>query len=159
MSLPIIEPPAADYEAEHRGLYRPLPEAHIGAIVQGSVEFHGLLAGGPQDSAEQVYEVRLLVGPCWRDVQNVVPKVTVDGVRNGNTNEGGITDWRVRNLSWDTVGECGPSGDESRIRLRFELCVQREHSQIVNLGYYLMANGRRLGAGGLNEPGPVRRQR
>lgn len=158
MAPPIIEPPASDFEPEHRGLYRPLPEAHIGAIVQGSVAFAGVLVGDEDDSFEKIYEVRLLVGPFWRDVQNVVPKVTVDGFRNNNADEDDIADWRIRNLSWDTVGEFGPSQDESRIRLRFEVFVQGEHSQVINLGYYLMASGRRLGEGGLSEPGPVKRQ-
>ena len=158
MALPIFEPNPGDYEAEYRGLYQPVPDAHQGAIVQGSVSFVGSLKGDEDDSLEKIYDVRLMVGPYWRDVQSVVPKVTIDGFRSINPDEDDIMDWRIRNLHWDTVGELGPNQDELRIRLRFEVFVQGEHAQVVTIGYFLLASGRRLGAGGLNQPGPVKQQ-
>jgi hypothetical protein len=67
-------------------------------------------------------------------------------------------EWNIHNLSWDTVGEFGPNQNELQIRLKFRVDIQGENEQIIRLGYYLLANGRRLGEGGLNQPGPVKQQ-
>lgn len=155
----IVEmPPVGTFEAEHRALYQPETEAHVGVIVQGSVHVAGVLEGNEDDSFEAIYDVRMMVGPLWRHVASVVPKVTIDGFRSTNPDQDDIMDWRVRNLTWDTVGELGPSNDELQIRLKFQVFVQGEHAQIVQLGYFLLASGRLLGEGGLNVPGPVKPQ-
>jgi hypothetical protein len=156
--MPIFEPQANKFEAEHRGLYQPETESHVGVIVQGCVDTGGNLIGNEDDSVSETYDVRLLVGPFWQGVSNVVPKVTIDGFYSSNPDEDDYMRWEVQNLSWDTVGEFGPNQDELRIRLKFQVVVQGENAQIVRLGYYLLAQGRRLGAGGLNAPGPVKQQ-
>jgi hypothetical protein len=88
----------------------------------------------------------------------VVPKVTIDGFRNTNADEDDQQKWEIKDLSWDTVGELGPANDELRIRLRANVLVRGQASQVIRLGYYLLARGRRLGQGGLGTPGPVRQQ-
>jgi hypothetical protein len=154
----IFEPQTSEFEAEHRGFFQPETEAHVGVIVQGSVKTRDHLNGNEDDNTVETYDVRLLVGPLWQHVGNVVPKVTIDGFDSTSPDEDDFMQWEVRNLSWDTVGELGPNNDELRIRLRFNVDIQGEHAQIVRLGYYLLASGRRLGQGGLNEPGPVKSQ-
>ena len=157
--MTIIElPQAGDFEAEHRGLYQPETEAHVGVIVQGSVKILDILKGNEEDDVVETYDVRLLVGPFWQDVKSVVPKVTIDGFDSTNPDQDNFMQWEVRNLSWDTLGEFGPSNDELRIRLKFKVDIRGEHAQIKRLGYYLLASGRGLGVGGLNEPGPVKKQ-
>ncbi len=154
----IFEPEASAFEAEHRGLFQPETEAHVGVIVQGSVDTLGHLKGNEDDQVVEAYDVRLLVGPFWRDVRNAVPKVTIDGFRSTSPDEDDFMWWEVKNLSWDTVGEFGPNQDELRIRLKFQVWIQGEHAQIVRLGYHLLASGRQLGEGGLGQPGPVKEQ-
>lgn len=158
----IVEPPAQAYEPEHRYQFRAQSPAGPHVVVQGSVDTFlnavGLLQGNPDDGQDNEYEVRLLVGPFWRDVQAVVPKVTIDGFRNTNADEDDQQKWEIKDLSWDTVGELGPANDELRIRLRANVLVRGQASQVIRLGYYLLARGRRLGQGGLGTPGPVRQQ-
>ena len=156
--MPIFEPPASEFEPEHRGLYQPETEAHVGVIVQGSVKTFPNLKGNADDNVEESYDVRLLVGPFWKHVNSVVPKVTIDGFYSSNPDEDDFMEWEVRNLSWDTVGEFGPNNDELRIRLKFTVNIMGEHAQIIRLGYYLLAAGRELGEGKLDEPGPVKKQ-
>lgn len=154
----LFEPPASAFEAEHRGLYQPEPGAHVGVIIQGSVGTKGHLKGNEWDQVVEAYDVRLLVGPFWEDVRSVVPKVTIDGFDSTNPDEDDFMQWEVSGLSWDTVGEFGPSQNELRIRLKFRVDIQGEYAQIVRLGYYLLASGRGLGVGGINAPGPVKQQ-
>ena len=156
--MAIVEPAASAFEAEHRGLYQPETEAHVGVIVQGSVDTHAKLIGNDDDGVIETYDVRLLVGPFWQDVKTVVPKVTIDGFKSTNPDEDDFMQWEIMNLTWDTVGEFGPNQNELRIRLNFQVFVRGAHSQIVRFGYYLLASGRRLGEGGLSEPGPVKQQ-
>jgi hypothetical protein len=87
-----------------------------------------------------------------------VPKVTIDGFFSTSPDEDDYMRWRIKNLTWDTQGEFGPSQDELRIRLKFTVDVQGEHAMVTQLGYYLLASGRRLGVGGISEPGPVKPQ-
>lgn len=156
--ITIEMPPAGEFEGEHRGLYQPETEAHVGVIVQGSVNTRDVLEGNEHDHTVESYNVRMLVGPFWRDVQSVVPKVTIDGFDSTSPDEDDFMQWEVQNLTWDTIGEFGPNQNELRIRLKFRVDVQGEHAQVIRLGYFLMASGRRLGEGGLNTPGPVKQQ-
>jgi hypothetical protein len=156
--MPIVEPPAGDFEAEYRGRYQPEPTSHVGVIVQGSVGLTSALHGDDDDDTQKSHDVRLLVGPFWQNVENVVPKVTIDGFFSTSPDEDDYMRWRVRDLTWDTQGEFGPNQDELRIRLKFTVDVQGEHAMVTQLGYYLLAGGRRLGVGGISEPGPVKPQ-
>ena len=151
-------PPSGNFEAEHRGFFQPETEAHVGVIVQGSVDTTDILKGNESDQHIETYDVRLLVGPLWQNVENVVPKVTIDRFHSSNPDQDDFMTWGVQNLTWDTIGELGPSNDELRIRLNFLVKIQGEYAQIKRLGYYLLASGRRLGVGGLNTPGPVKEQ-
>jgi hypothetical protein len=103
----IFEPPADSFEAEHRGRYQPVPTSHVGVIVQGSTGFGGYMLGNDDDSEFDTYDVRMLVGPFWRDVRSVVPKVTVDGFYSTNPDQDDYMRWKVRDLTWDTGGEFG----------------------------------------------------
>jgi hypothetical protein len=158
----IVEPPSQDYEPEHRYQFVAQSPSGPHVVVQGSVDtfLHavGYIQGNPNEGEDNEYDVRLEVGPFWRDVQAVVPKVTIDGFRNTNSDEDDQQKWEIKDLTWDTIGELGASNDELRIRLKMKVLVRGEVSQIIRLGYYLLARGRRLGAGGLNTPGPVRSQ-
>ena len=156
MAIIVEMPPSGDFEPEHRGLYQPETEAHVGVIVQGSVVTE--LDGNENDQVVESYDVRMLVGPLWQDVQSVVPKVTIDGFHSSNPDQDNFMRWTILNLTWDTVGEFGPNQNELRIRLKFRVNVQGEHAQVQRLGYYLLASGRRLGEGGLTEPDPVKQQ-
>ena len=121
-------------------------------IVEGSVGFLATLKGHPDDGTINTYDMRLLVGPYWRNVESYVPKVTIDGFYSSGPDVDNYMRWRVRDLTWTTQGEFGPSQDELRIRLDFSVDVQGEKAELSQLGYYLLASGRRLGEGGLNEP-------
>jgi len=153
-----VELPELAFEAEHRAIFQPEFDAHDGAIVQGTVGTPGIFKGADDDDDIALYHVRMLVGPFWKDVQSVVPKVTIDGFFSSNPDQDDNMRWTVQGLEWDTVGEFGPNNDELRIRLKFDVLVQGEHANVWALGYYLMASGRRFGSGGLNTPGPVKEQ-
>jgi len=156
MSVILIEmPPKGDFDAEHRGFFQPEMEAHVGVIVQGSVETRDILNGNEDDQVIQSFDIRMLVGPFWTNVANVVPKVTIDGFRSTNPDQDDFVWWEVTNLRWDTLGEQGPNNNELRIRLLFRVNVQGEHAQVIRLGYFLLASGRTLGDGGIDAPGPV----
>lgn len=152
----IVEmPPSGTFDAEHRGFFQPETEAHVGVIIQGNVDTRDVIKGDEWDQVIQSYDIRMLVGPYWTQIENVVPKVTIDGFDSKNPDQDDFMRWEVLGLRWDSIGEQGPNNDELRIRLRFRVDVQGEHARIVRLGYFLMASGRRLGVGGINEPGPV----
>jgi len=157
--MAIKEPNASQYEPEYRYQFAAKSPSGPHVVVQGSVNTEPeQLKGFPLDEYSTVYDVRLLVGPYWRDVQAVVPTVTIDGFWNSNSDEDDEQQWRIYDLHWDTVGEFGPSNDELRIRLTFKVLVQGEYSRVMRIGYHVFARGRRLGEGGLNEPGPVKQQ-
>jgi hypothetical protein len=130
--------------------------------VQGSVNLievnEPFLKGHENEETDNEYDVYLLVGPYWKDVEAVVPSVTIDGFHNDNADEDDEQKWEIKGLTWDTVNEFGPNSDELRIRLKFTVLVRGERSFVIRLGYYLIARGRQLGSGGLNAPGPVKRQ-
>ena len=157
--MSIKEPNSSQYEPEYRYQFEAKSPSGPHVVVQGSVDTEPEnLQGFSLDEYSATYEVRLLVGPYWRDVQAVVPVVTIDGFWNSNADEDDEQRWEIHDLTWDTVGEFGPSNDELRIRLKFTVTVQGEYSKVIRLGYHLTARGRRLGEGGLNEPGPVKEQ-
>lgn len=157
MSNTIYEPSPGDYEAEYRGLYQPVPTAHTGVIMQGSVAIpEETLIGHEEDYLFKIYDVRLLIGPFWQHVDSVVPKVTIDGYKHTNPDEDDFLEWVVRNLTWDTIGGFGPGQSERRIRLKFEVVVRAPHAFILRFGYFAMASGRRLGDGGIGAPGPIK---
>ncbi len=154
----IYEPAPGLYEAEHRGLYTPNPTAHTGVIIQGAISSdpYGNMVGGDWDVDWMKYDVRLMVGPYWKHVDSVVPKVTIDGYYSTNPDQDDLMRWGIYNLRWDTVGEFGPGQNEHQIRLRMEVEIMGEHARVSRLGYYVMASGRGLGEGGLSSPGPVK---
>ena len=160
----IIEPPEDRYEPEYRHQFEARNPSGPHVVAQGSVHVPWepslgyLIRGNESDHVTEEYDVRLMVGPYWRDIEAVVPKVTIDAFYTTSPDQDDQLSWEIRNLQWDTLGEFGPSQDELRIRLRFEVTISGEHSRIPRLGYHIIARGRRLGEGGLNEPGPVKSQ-
>jgi hypothetical protein len=69
----IVNPPAQAYDPEYRYQFLAQSPAGPHVVVQGSVDTFlnavGLLQGNPDEGQDNEYEVRLLVGPFWRDVQ------------------------------------------------------------------------------------------
>lgn|GEM_PF-1891133 len=163
--MEIVELTADRFEPEHRHQFEAVSPSGPHVVIQGSIRTfpsgpppNGALRGNEDDDEENEFDVRILVGPFWKDVQSVVPKVTIDGFVSFNPDEDDALKWEIRELEWDTIGELGASNDELRIRLKFRVIVRGEHSWITRLGYHVMARGRRLGDGGLNTPGPVKTQ-
>ncbi len=157
--MDIKEPNASQYEPEYRYHFEAQSPSGPHVVVHGSVDtLPDQLLGDENDQYQKAYEVRLMVGPLWKDVQAVVPSVTIDGFWNNNADEDDHQWWSIKNLTWDTVNEFGPSHDELRIRLKFIITLSGEHSHIHRLGYNLFARGRALGEGGIDAPGPVRQQ-
>ncbi|MDJ0835570.1 MAG: hypothetical protein QNK37_03580 [Acidobacteriota bacterium] len=156
--MAIYEPAESSYEPEYRlqFLTKSPPYPHV--VVQGSVNLGTDLMGNDDETIDNEYDVRLLVGPYWKHLRNVVPSVTINGYWNSNADEDDQQKWDVWGLTWDTVGEFGANNDELRIRLKFNFRVRGEESRVMRIGYYLIANGRGLGAEGLNIPGPVKEQ-
>ena len=157
--MQIHQPDSSKYEPEYRMFF--IPENPNGAhvVLQGSVDTESMdLKGFPVEEYYTGYEVHLLVGPFWKDVQSVVPRVSLDGYMNSNSDEDDEQGWYISDLQWDTVGEVGHSNDELRIRLKFQLSVKGDNTLITRIGYYLTAHGRKIGYNGLNQPGPVKQQ-
>lgn len=151
----IIEmPPQGVFDAEHRGFFQPEIEDHVGVIVQGSVDTRDILKGDDSDQVIVSHDIRMVVGPFWRQISTVVPKVTVDGFDSTNPDQDDFMRWEITSLRWMKDGPLGPN-DEDRIKLMFRVNVQGEHAQVIRLGYFLMASGRALGVEGIDEPGPV----
>jgi hypothetical protein len=149
------EPPPAAYEPEHRYQFEAGSPSGPHVVVSGSVNMHGALTGNEDEETANNYDVDLLVGPWWRNVQSVVPSVTITGYSNSNPDEDDYQAWYISALTWDTVGGTGPNVDEERIRLNFKVQIRGEHSGVGRIAYYLFARGRQLGLAGLNAPGPV----
>ena len=145
-----------DMEDEHRGFFQPETEAHVGVIVQGSVDTLDLLKGNESDDVVETYDVFMWVGPYWTDVASVVPKITIDGVFSSNPDQDDFIKWEVRNLKWDAPDGEGPNDNFQRIQLRCQIDVQGEYAQIRRLGYFFLASGRSLGPGSIDDPGPIK---
>jgi len=149
----IVEPSFAEYWPEHRLVFA--AQSPAGAHVAASGFVNMSLKGQPEENAYAFYDVRLNVGPFWRQVRAVVPHVAIARVVSINTDEDDLFGLRVQNLTWDTTNEHGPSQDELRIRLKFQIAVAGEYLRVEGLHYYFFASGRALGEGGINKPGPV----
>jgi hypothetical protein len=150
------EPIPGQYEPEHRYQFTAANPAGPHVIVSGNVLISDDLKGNEDDSVFNVYDVYLVVGPWWKDVESVVPSVRIDGFINSNADEDDEQAWNITDLIWDTVGgPPGPNVDEERIRLKFKVGIKGENSIVRYIGYYLIARGRELGKGGLESPPPV----
>lgn len=163
----IIEIPPSLMVPEHRHSFKPVEPAWEHVVASGEVNLKDgaqtddaiLTAAalqGHEDDETSWYEVHLKVGPWWRDVRVCVPQVTINGFANSNADEDDEQEWIIRNLKWATDGEDAPNPGEVRIRLEFEIGLRGEYSYLNWLGYSFMAAGRRLGAGGLTKPGPIK---
>ena len=155
-----VQPAPSSYEAENRFAFTgSLSPAGAYVVGQGSVDMKPYeVIGHPLDKFSILYKVELIVGPYWKDVSLVTPQVVIDGFHNANADEDDEQAWRISNLTWDRVGGFGPNGNLKRIRLKFEVLVQGEYSQLTRLGYHYFARGRELGPDGVAEPGPVKPQ-
>ena len=140
-----------NFEKEHRYQFEAKSPAGPHVVVSGNTWGLGTL--GTNDDTFEDYEVRLIVGPWWKDVQNVVPFVTINGFMNDDWDEVDAAGWEVTDLTWDTVGgDQAPHLDEERIRLKFILRVRGEGSAVIRTAYHFFARGRQLGAEGLGSP-------
>ncbi|MGI9546127.1 MAG: hypothetical protein ACR2MM_02730 [Flavobacteriaceae bacterium] len=150
----IIEPEfPAGWEKEHRYQFAAKSPAGPHVVLSGAVVLH---AKGEEDDQYTGYDVRIVVGPWWRDVASVVPFVTIAAFVNDDWDSVDEAGWGISKLEWDTIGGPNtPAPDEERIRLKFNLSVKGEGSMVFRIAYQLTARGRRLGVNGLNSPGPV----
>ena len=145
-------PLPAQYEKEHRLQFEAKAPSWTFVVISGSVGGSLLFVGG-DDENYTTHEMELVVGPWWRDVQDVVPFVTVNGFDESNADEDDEMGWSIEQLTWDTVGGTqGPNIDEERIRLKFKILLKGEEAHVTRIGYYLTAGGRALGAGGIDSP-------
>ncbi|MGI9551862.1 MAG: hypothetical protein ACR2MT_11730 [Aurantibacter sp.] len=148
-------PLPGSYEPEHRYQFSAKNPAGVHVVVSGNVLTSDDLRGNEDETVDNVHEVHFIVGPWWRDVNSVVPSVRITGFINSDADIDDEQGWNIRELTWDTVGGTGPNISEERIRLKFKVRVRGEKSIVRNIGYYLIASGRRLGEVGLKSPGPV----
>jgi hypothetical protein len=155
----IVEVPAANVAPEFRHAFRAQSPAWDHAVVSGEVDFVNIApiaVRGTDDDVMDEYEIHVRVGPWWRDVRVCVPFVTINGFLNTNADEDDQQAWIIRDLKWATDGEGAPNPGGVRIRLEFKVGLQGEYSWLRQLGYYFTAAGRRLGVGGIGEPGPIK---
>lgn len=148
-------PLPSDYEPEHRYQFEVNNPAGVHVVLSGNISTRGELPGQEDEENFNIHEVHMLVGPWWTALRSVVPSVYVNGFENKAADVDDEQGWKIRDLTWDTVGGTGANIDEERIRLKFTLLVKGEESFIRHIGYNLMASGRYLGHKGLNSPGPV----
>lgn len=157
----IVEIPASLMVPEHRLHFKPGDPAWDHVVASGEVDLlqpssSSLELQGLFDDDTSMYEVHLKVGPWWRDVQVCVPYVTINGFKNTNADEDDEQEWLIRDLKWATDGEGAPNPGEVRIRLEFKVGLRGEASWLQWLGYHFTAAGRRLGVGGVSQPGPIK---
>src|SRR4051794_5912243 len=95
-------------------------------------------------------EVILTVGPWLRGVTHVVPSVTINGYRNTDSDDDNAQGWFIDSLTWDAISGTGNHKDEERIRLKFNVHVRGESSQITHLGYFVFARARHMGKDGID---------
>ena len=157
----IIEIPPSLMVPEHRLLFKPAEPAWDHVVVSGEVDLvtssdESFALQGASDDDTAMYEVHLKVGPWWQDVRVCVPHVTINGFKNTNADEDDEQEWIIRDLKWTTDGEGAPNPGEVRIRLEFNVGLRGESSFLRWLGYGFTAAGRKLGVGGIFEPGPVK---
>ena len=157
----IVEIPANLMVPEHRHAFKPASPSWDHVVVSGEVDLDNSSAEavalqGHSDDDTSFYEVHLKVGPWWRDVQTCVPQVSIDGYLNHDADEDDQQSWIIRNLKWTTDGEGAPNVGEVRIRLEFEVGLRGEATWLRGLGYGFTAAGRRLGVGGVGQPGPIK---
>ena len=139
------------FDKEHRHQFEAKAPSWVHVVASGSAPLS--LTIGTSDEFWEEYDVHLVVGPWWRDVQVVVPFVTMNGFHQNDWDEVDQAGWVIRDLSWDTVGgNQAPHLDEERIRLKFVVSVKGEGSFVMRIGYYFTAAGRRLGVEGLDSP-------
>lgn len=159
----IVEIPAFLMVPEHRHSFKPQAPSWDHVVASGEVDFtqpldvdEGFVVQGHHDDSTSFYEVHLKVGPWWRDVQVCVPHVTINGFMNTDADEDDEQEWIIKDLKWATDGEGAPNPGEVRIRLEFVVGLRGERSWLRWLGYSFTAAGRRLGVGGISEPGPIK---
>ena len=124
----------------------------IDLLISGNNNF---LILGETDDDMKWYEIHVLVGPWWRSLSKVVPYVSNTGFINFNADEDNKIGWAIANVRWARDGDGAPHPEEERVRLEFDVGVQGELSKLFRLSYHVTAAGRRLGDGGIDEPGPV----
>ena len=135
------------------------PWDHV--VVSGEVDLkdssiEAQTLGGEFDNSTSTYEVHLIVGPWWKDVRVCVPCVTINGFNNTDADEDDQQLWVIRDLKWTTDGEGAPIPGEVRIRLEFMVELRGKSSWLRRFGYHFTAAGRKLGGGGISQPGPIK---
>lgn len=156
----IVEIPASLMVPEHRLWFVAPDPAWEHVVASGEVDFtnnslESLILQGHHDHSTSEYKVHLRVGPWWEDVRVCVPQVAITGFRNTDADEDDEQEWIVRDLRWTTDGEGSNSG-EVRIRLEFMVGLRGGASWLRRLGYHFHAAGRKMGAAGYAQPGPIK---
>jgi hypothetical protein len=140
-------------ELEHRLQFPKAGGQEVHVAVAGNAAAANQLRGWTD--AGTTYDVSMVVGPYWNDIDAVVPKVTIDGVYQEDADEDDRQAFTVAGLSWDSIGEQGPHRDLLRIRLNFGVHVAGERSYLGWIGYTLFARGLRRDELSIDDPGPV----
>ena len=143
------------FEPEHRYQFEAKSPAGSHVTLSGNVACDNELPGQEDEENFNIHTVHLIVGPFVRDLRAVVPTVFITGFENKAADVDDEQGFKVRDLTWDTVGGTGDHIDEERIRLNFKVLVKGEESFVRHIGYQLMASTRSLGHKGLKKPGPV----
>jgi len=157
----VIEIPANRMVAEHRHAFKPQSPSWEHVVASGEVDLdnaspEAIALQGHSDDETSYYEVHMIVGPWWRDVQVCVPHVVLSGFLNEDADEDDEQAWIARQVKWTTDGEGAPNPGEVRIRLEFTVGLRGEASWLRWISYNFTAAGRRLGVGGVKEPGPIK---
>jgi hypothetical protein len=109
-------------------------------VVSGSVildEKDFLNVHGDQDWV--YYDVHLVVGPHWLDVQDCSPVLGIDGFSLPDHESADSSGTEILRCTWDTVGQVGVE----RIRLKASLRMRGgQWFSTLKLGYHLIAVGR-----------------
>jgi hypothetical protein len=153
MALYETASPGPAWDKEHRHLFSGVNPSWDHVIFSGSTNIAGS-QGEPGDKwIENTYH--LIVGPWWKDVQRVVPYVTMNGFANDNWDEVDKAGWNISDLDWDTVGgTTQPHINEERIRLKFTIAIKGKDSSLFRIAYHVTAAGRGIGEKGINSPDP-----
>lgn len=142
--MTIIEP--IEYHKEERLVFK---AGRLDVVVVSG--YAQIAAPGDDDQVYKDYEVRLTVGPWFKNVYDVSPLVTPAGFTHHGSDEDDNSGQKIYSYRWDTVGGTGDYIDEERIRIKVRVDVLGEGRFVNLLGYQLTAITF-LGHEGINSP-------
>lgn len=110
------------------------------AVVSGYAGYYQsqILGSSDSDYAGVQYELRLWVGPQWRDLNDVSPTAFVSGFRHMSSDEADMTGMELTECRWEF-----PDPNPTRqIRLIIKvLMMGGDDANLTGVGYHLTARG------------------